>query len=78
MSASMKLYGEIIFPMAAVQAEDIHASFLLVCDLNGHHQEWSDSTTTNHHGVAAFASQLSLVELSWLSAQPMHVVEHLI
>ena len=23
-------------------------------DLNGHHQEWLGSTTTNHHGVAAF------------------------
>ena len=23
-------------------------------DLNGHHQEWLDSTTTNRHGVAAF------------------------
>ena len=23
-------------------------------DLNGHHQEWLGSTTTNSHGVAAF------------------------
>ena len=23
-------------------------------DLNGHHQEWLGSTTTNRHGVAAF------------------------
>ena len=23
-------------------------------DLNGHHQEWLRSTTTNRHGVAAF------------------------
>ena len=30
------------------------ASFLFVGDLNGHHQEWLGSTTTNHHGVAAF------------------------
>ena len=37
--------------MAAVQA----ASFLFVGDLNGHHQEWLGSTTTNRHGVAAFA-----------------------
>ena len=34
--------------------EDIRASFLFVGDLNGHHQEWLGSTTTNHHGVAAF------------------------
>ena len=30
------------------------ASFLLVIDLNGHHQEWLGSTTTNRHGVTAF------------------------
>ena len=40
--------------MAAVQAEDIRASFLFLGDLNGHHQEWSGSTTTNHHGVPPF------------------------
>ena len=40
--------------MAAVQAEDVRASFLFVGDLNGHHQEWLGSATTNNHGVAAF------------------------
>ena len=40
--------------MAAVQGEDIPASYLFVGDLNGHHQEWLGSTTTNRHGVAAF------------------------
>ena len=40
--------------MAAVQAEDIRASFLFVGDLNSRHQEWLCSTTTNRHGVAAF------------------------
>ena len=40
--------------MAAVQAEDVHSSFLLVGDLNGHHQEWLGSTTTNRHGAVAF------------------------
>ena len=40
--------------MAAVQAEDVCASFLFACDLNGHHQEWLGSTTTNLHGVATF------------------------
>ena len=39
--------------MAAVQIEDIRASFLFVGDLNGHHQVWLGSTTTNHHGIAA-------------------------
>ena len=40
--------------MAAVQAGDVRASFLFVGDLNGHHQEWLGSTTTNRHEVAAF------------------------
>ena len=40
--------------MAAVQAEDVRASFLIVGDLNGHHQEWLGSTTMNRHGEAAF------------------------
>ena len=39
--------------MAAVQAEDVRASFLFVGDLNDHHQEWLASTTTNRHGVAS-------------------------
>ena len=37
-----------------MQAEDTHDSFLFVGDLNGHHQDWFSSTTTNRHRVAAF------------------------
>ena len=37
-----------------MQAEDVHASFHFLGNLNGHHQVWLDSTTTNCHGVAAF------------------------
>ena len=40
--------------MAAVQAEDVRATFLFVGGLNGHHQEWWGSTTTNRRGVSAF------------------------
>ena len=40
--------------MAAMQAEDVRASFMFAGDLNGHHQEWLGSTTSNRHGVAAF------------------------
>ena len=40
--------------MAAERAEDIRASFLFVGDLNGHHQDWLGSTTTDNYGVAAF------------------------
>ena len=32
----------------------MRASFMIVSDLNGHHQDWLVSTTTNRHGVAAF------------------------
>ena len=35
-------------------SKDVSDSFLFVGDLNGHHQEWLGSTTTNRHGVAAF------------------------
>ena len=49
-----RIYDCLLTSMAAVQAEDVRASFLLVGDLNGHHQEWLGSATTNSHGVAAF------------------------
>ena len=48
------IYDRLLTSMATVQAEDVSASFLFVGDLNGHHQEWLGSTTTNSHGVAAF------------------------
>ena len=40
--------------MAAVQAEDVCASFLFVFQFNGHHQYLLGSATTNRHGVVAF------------------------
>ena len=40
--------------MAAVQAENIRATFLFVGDLNGHRRKWLGSNTTNHYGVASF------------------------
>ena len=49
-----QIFNCLLASMAAVQVEDIHASFLLVGDLNGHHQDWLGSTTMNRHGVAAF------------------------
>ena len=39
--------------MAAMQAEDICASFQFLGDLNGHHQEWLGSINMNCHAVAA-------------------------
>ena len=49
-----RIFDCLLASTAAVQAEDVRASFLFVGDLNGHHQEWLGSTTTNRHGVAAF------------------------
>ena len=49
-----RVYDCLLTSMAAVQAEDVRASFLFGDDLNCHHQEWFGSTTTNRHGVAAF------------------------
>ena len=73
-----RIFDCLLASTAAVQAEDVRASFLFVGDLNGNHQEWLGSATTNLHGVASFDfAQHSLVAISWLSAQPMHVVEHL-
>ena len=64
--------------MAAVQAEDVHISFLFVGYLNGHHQEWLGSTTTNCHGVAAFDFATVSV-CDQLVIGPTHaVVEHLL
>ena len=63
--------------MAAGQAEDIRASFLFLCDLNGRHQEWLASTTTNRHGVAAFAFA-TVSGCDQLDVGPTHaLVEHL-
>ena len=72
-----RIFYFLLASMAAVQTEDIRAFFRFVSDLNGHHQEWLCSTATKCHGVAAFDLQLSPVAISWLSPQPMHVVEHL-
>ena len=49
-----RVFDCLLASMAAVQAEDVRASFLFVGDFNGHHQEWLGSMTTNRHGVAAF------------------------
>ena len=61
---------------AAVQADVVRASLLKIGDLNGHNLEWLGSTTTNRHCVATF-DFATMVGMSWLSARPMHVVEHL-
>ena len=49
-----QIYDCLLTSMAAVQADNVHASDLLVHDLNGYHQEWLSSMTMNRHGIAAF------------------------
>ena len=48
-----RIYDGLLTAMAAVQVADALPSFLFVSDLNGNHQDWLGSTTTNLHGVAA-------------------------
>ena len=62
-----RIFGCLI-SVAAVQAEDMRASSLFVLDLNGQHQEWLGSTTTNRHGLQPLTSQLCLAAIRWLSA----------
>ena len=72
-----RIFYYLITSMAAVLAEDVRAFFLFVCDLNGHHQESLDSTTTNRQGVAAFAFA-TMSDCDQLAVGPTHhVVEHL-
>ena len=49
-----RIFDCLLTSMAAVQAEDVCASFLFVGNLNCHQQKWLGSTTTNRHGVAAY------------------------
>ena len=69
-----QIFDCLLTSMAAVQAEDVRASFLFVGDLNGHHQEWLGSTTTNRQALQPLTSRRCLAAISWLLAQPMRVV----
>ena len=71
-----RIFDCLLASMAAVQAVDVHASFLFVGD-NGHHQEWLVLRPRTVMALRPLTSQQSLVAIGWLSAQPMHVVEHL-
>ena len=50
-----RIFDCLLTSVAAVQAEDVRASFLFVGDLNSHHQKWLGSTTTNRRGVATLS-----------------------
>ena len=51
-----RIFYCLLTSMAAVQAEDVRASFLFVSDLNGHDQVWLSSTITNRHGLRPLIS----------------------
>ena len=67
-----RIYDCLLTSMAAVQAEDVRASFLFVGDLNGNHQERLIVMV-----LRPLTSRLCPVVISWLSARSMHVVEYL-
>ena len=45
-----RIYKYLLTSMVAVQAEDVHASFLFMSDLNCHHQIWLVIGIINAHG----------------------------
>ena len=75
-----RIFDCLLTSMAAVLAEDVCASFLCVGDLNGHHQESRSGWVLKPQIVMVLQPltlQLCLVAISWLSARPMHMAEHL-
>ena len=72
-----RIFDCLLALMAAVQTEDIRASFLFVGNLNGHHQESWVLPPRTVMELQLLTLQQSPVAISWLSAQPMHVVKHL-
>ena len=72
-----RIFHCLLASMAAVRAEDVRASFMFVGDLNGHHQEWLGLRPRTVMEMQPLTSQLSPVAISWLSALPMHALEHL-
>ena len=80
-----RIFDCLLASMAAVQTEDILASFLFVGDLNGHHQEWLGSRTTkvflkhqvNWNTVCGAIQDLPWRNI-WLADNPVEVLnEHL-
>ena len=72
-----RIYDCLLTSMAAVQAEDVRASFLLVGDLNCHLRSGWVLQRLIVMVLRPLTSRLCPVVISWLSARPMHVVEYL-
>ena len=71
------IFDCLLTSMAAVQAEDVRASFLFVGGLNGPSSLIRGGWVLQPQIVTVLqplTSQLCLVATSWLSARPMHVV----
>ena len=61
--------------MAAVQAVDVRSLFVLMGDLNGHHQEWLGSTRHTVMVLRPSTFKLYQVVVNWLLAQLVHMEE---
>ena len=72
-----RIFDCLLASMATMQAEDVRASFLFVGDLNGNHQSGCVLRPRTVMELQPVTLQLSPVAISWLSTQPMHVLEHL-
>ena len=67
-----RIFHCLLASMAAVQAEDVRASFLFVGNFNGHHQELLGSTTRPVMELRPLTSQQSLVANDQLVVGPTH------
>ena len=73
-----RIFNCLVPAMAAVQAEGVRASLVFEADFTCHHQKWLSSIQLLIVMVSQpLNSQLRLVAISWLSARPMVVVEHM-
>ena len=72
-----RIFHCLLVLMAAVQAEYFRTSFLFVGDLNVYYEECWVLRPRTVMELRPLTSQQSLVANSSLSAQPIHVVEHL-
>ena len=69
-----RIFDSLLASMAPVQAEDVGASFLFTGDLNGHHRSSWLLCPRTIIKLQPLTSKLYSIAISWLSAQPMHVV----
>ena len=64
-----RIFDCLLASSAAVQAEDVSASFMFVGDLNDHHAEWLGSIRPRTvMKLQPLTSKQSPVAISWLSA----------